>query len=358
MARWRIVGINFDHMHMGDLLRHAFEHPDAEIVGLCDGEPLRMKAATANFGIRPEQVFTDIDDCIRTLRPDLVILCPATADHAIAVEQVSRHGVDILMEKPFAANLRDADRMIDAIRGSGVRLAINWPLRWYPTHATTKRLIDDGLIGEVAEVHFYGGNRGPLYHLADKIEVSDEEVQGKKATSWWYNAASGGGSILDYLGYGATLGTWFMGGRVPLTVTTVVSAGKGLEVDEHSITVCRYETGLSKFETRWGTFTDPWTLQPQPKCGFVVVGTAGTISSYDFEPHVGVQTKQHRQITDIPVDILQSPYRNPVEYMLHCKETGTPISGPLDPNLCRTAQRIIDTAVESINRQKTLEILT
>ena len=38
--------------------------------------------------------------------------------------------------------------------------------------------------------------------------------------------------------------------------------------------VARYDLGLSKFETRWGTFTDPWTHQPQPKCGFVVVGTA------------------------------------------------------------------------------------
>ena len=34
--RWRVVGINFDHMHMGDLLRKVHEHPDAEIAGICD----------------------------------------------------------------------------------------------------------------------------------------------------------------------------------------------------------------------------------------------------------------------------------------------------------------------------------
>lgn len=357
MAPWKIVGINFDHMHMGDLLRYAFNHPNAEIVGVCDGEPARMKDSIANFSIPPERVFTDVDDCIRRTQPDLVILCPRTANHAIAVEQVSRHGVDILVEKPFAANLQDADRMIAAVASSGSRLAINWPLCWYPVHATTKRLIDEGIIGNVLEVHFYDGNRGPLYHLADKVEVSDEEVQLKKPTSWFYKVASGGGSLLDYLGYGATLGTWFMGGRAPSTVTSVVHGGEGLEVDEHSITVCRYDTGLSKLETRWGTFTDPWTLQPQPKCGFVVIGTAGTISSYDFEPHVGLQTKEQRQITNVAVDELQSPYRNPVEYVLYCKETSTPIRGPLDPVLCRTAQRIVDTAVESARQQKTLEIL-
>ena len=52
---------------------------------------------------------------------------------------------------------------------------------------------------------------------------------------------------------------------------------EGLEVDEHSVSVVRYARGLSTFETRWGTFTDPWTHQPQPKCGFVLKGTDGTI---------------------------------------------------------------------------------
>jgi glucose-fructose oxidoreductase len=355
--RWRVAGINFDHMHMGDLLREVHEHPDAEIAGICDRDLGRMSAAVAAFAIPPERVFTDVRICITTCRPDLVILCPATADHANAVEEVASHGVDILVEKPFAASLEDADRMIEAARRAGIRLAINWPLAWYPPHVTTKRLIDQGVIGQVLEVHFYDGNRGPLYHLADKIEVSEEEVQRAKSTSWWYKAASGGGSLLDYLGYGATLGTWFMNGESPVTVTCVVDQPEGLEVDEHSITVCRYRTGLSKFETRWGTFTDPWTLQPQPKCGFVVVGSAGTISSYDYDDHVGLQTRSHPAVQQVPVDVPAAPRRNPVEYVLHCKETGAPIEGPLNPELCRTAQRIIDTAILSARQKRTLELL-
>ena len=152
-------------------------------------------------------------------------------------------------------------------------------------------MIDEGAIGDIIEVHFYDGNRGPLYHRADKVVVSEDEVRREKPASWWYNKAAGGGSLLDYLGYGATLGTWFMKGEAPLEVTAVVDQPEGLEVDEHSITICRYRRGLSKLETRWGAFTDPWITQPQPKCGFVLVGTEGTVSSYDFEPHVAVQTR-------------------------------------------------------------------
>jgi glucose-fructose oxidoreductase len=355
--RWRVVGINFDHMHMGDLLREVHEHPDAEIAGICDRDPQRMSAVIAALGIPADRVFTDVDACMKAARPDLAILCPATADHAGAVEEAARYGVDVLIEKPFAASLAEADRMIAAIVRAGIRLAINWPLAWYPPHVTTKRLIDEGVIGTVIEVHFYDGNRGPLYHLADKVEVSDEEVRRAKPTSWWYSRAAGGGSLLDYLGYGATLGTWYLGGEAPLSVTSIVDEPEGLEVDEHSITICRYRNGLSKLETRWGTLTDPWTLQPQPKCGFVIVGTEGTISSYDFEPHIGLQTRAQPEVREIPVDVLQAPHRKPVEYVLDCKARNAPIAGPLNPDLCRTAQRIVDTAALSARQKRSLDLL-
>jgi len=109
-------------------------------------------------------------------------------------------------------------------------MAINWPLRWVASHVTAKGLVDAGTIGELVEVHHYGGNRGPLYHLADKAEVSPEEVERQKPDSWWYKRAAGGGSLLDYLGYGATLGTWYMNGEAPLEVTCVVDETPGIEV--------------------------------------------------------------------------------------------------------------------------------
>jgi predicted dehydrogenase len=77
-------------------------------------------------------MFRDIERCARETLPDLAILCPATARHPDCVEAVAPLGVDILLEKPFAASLAYADRILAAVAKSGVRLAINWPLRWYP----------------------------------------------------------------------------------------------------------------------------------------------------------------------------------------------------------------------------------
>ena len=330
------------------------DHPNAEIVGIADVQRDRMDDAVGNFSLAEASVFTDFAECLEQTRPDVVILCPTTAEHGEWTEKVAPFGVHILMEKPFASSVAEADRMIAAMARTGKQLAINWPLRWYASHVTSHRLVSEGLIGEVVEVHFYDGNRGPLWHGADKIEL--EPSAERKAESWFYRKSSGGGSLLDYLGYGTTLGTWYHGNRKPIEVTCVVDASSGLEVDEHSITVARYACGLSKFETRWGTFTDPWTHQPQPKCGFVIKGTEGTVSSYDCEPTVRLQTRECVAGKDLPVDSLE-PFTNPVQYFLHCLEHAMPVQGPLSTEVSRIGQQIVDTACLSAELKRTVPLV-
>lgn len=353
--RFRVAGINFDHFHMGDLLRMVAEHPDAEIVGISDEQPERMQEASRNFGLGEDKVFTDYRACLEKTKPDLVILCPSAATHGEWTKKVAEYSVNIMVEKPFAATLAEADEMAAAVAATGKILAINWPTRWMPVAITAKRMIDEGVIGEVIEVHHYGGNRGPLYHGADKHERIPTTED--KAASWFYNPALGGGSLLDYIGYGTTLGSWYLGGKKPIEITCMVDEPKGLQVDEHSIAIARYECGMSKFETRWGTFTDPWTHQPQPKCGFSIVGRDGTIGAWDYATSVHVQTREVPEGMDRPVDAPAAPYENPIQYLLHCIETGEAVTGPLSVEISRLGQQIVDAAVQSAREKRTVPLV-
>lgn len=354
--QWRVAGIDFEHFHMGDNLRMAFEHPDVDIVGICDTSRDRMEWSIKNFSIPEDRVYSNFELCMAESKPDIVILCPSTGRHAGTIEEIAPYGSHIILEKPFASSLAEADRMIAAME-DGQYLAINWPLAWHPSHITAKRLIDDGEIGDIIEVHYYDGNRGPLWHLADKEETTAEQVKKGKLHSWFYQADLGGGSLLDYLGYGTTLGTWFHGGLAPKEVTAMTHVPLGLEVDEHSITVASYKHGLSKFETRWGTFSDSWTNQPQPKCGFVLVGTEGTISSYDYESSVILQTRDQPEGFKVQADKIQSPFQNPLQYFIHCIENEIPIEGPLSPEISRIGQQIVDTAFQSAKEGRTLALI-
>jgi len=357
MHTWKIAGINFDHFHMGDNLRFAFEHPACEIVGIADEQPDRMRDAIRNFRLDERHVFSDFRKCLEVTRPDIVILCPAAARHGEWTRSVAPYGVHIIVEKPFAANLAEADEMIEALALTGKRLMINWPLAWYPSHRTTKRLIDEGAVGQVIEAHYYDGNRGPLWHTADKLEKTADQMMEEKPNSWFYKQAHGGGSLLDYLGYGTTLGTWFLDGAQPLEITAVVDDPPDLEVDEHAIVVARYQRGLSKFETRWGTFTDPWTHQPQPKCGFVIVGTEGTITSYDYEESVRVQDGSSPEGREVAVDTLLPADQNPVAYLVDCLTHDRMLTGPTSIPMSRCGQQIVDTACQSALQKRTLPLI-
>ena len=78
MAKHGVLGISFDHMHMGDLLRQVADHPDAEIAGIFDPDRSRMAAAITNFGIPADRVFTDLEACLSRTEADLAIVCSAT----------------------------------------------------------------------------------------------------------------------------------------------------------------------------------------------------------------------------------------------------------------------------------------
>ena len=316
-----------------------------------------MEPVARELEIPDERLFTDYRECVEQGKPDLVILCAANGKHGDWAEALAPYGAHLFVEKPFAASLAEADRIIAAADAAGVHLMVNWPQRWNAVYVTAKRLIDEGLIGDITEQHYYGGNRGPVTMVTDTAGMSDAELLEAKRASWFYQRETGGGSLLDYLGYGVTMGTWYMDGRKPIEVTCMVDEPEGLEVDEQSVTVCRYATGLSTFGTKWGTLTNPWETQPQPRAGYVLVGRDGTLSAHSGDPVVRVQTRQRPEIHELPVEPLSFPERNPVEYVLHCLETGSEIDGPLSPSISRTGQQITDSALLSAREKRTVGLI-
>ena len=73
--------------------------------------------AIASFGIPEDRVFTDLEACLSQTGADLAIVCSATAEHAETVEAIAPHGLNVMVEKPFAASAAEARRMIAAMEG-------------------------------------------------------------------------------------------------------------------------------------------------------------------------------------------------------------------------------------------------
>jgi predicted dehydrogenase len=348
----RVVGVGFDHMHIGDQLKTAMDHPCVEVVGAFDASRGRMESVLNDLGL-DVLATDDLDELIAATKPDIAFVCSTTAEHPGLVKKLAAAGIHCLLEKPFGDSLEAVDAMVTAADEFGVEVLVNWPLAWYPTHRTAQRLIADGTIGDVLQVHFYDGNRGPLKHGHAKVELTETEEG--RAASWWYSKAAGGGSLRDYLGYGVTLGLWFRGGGLPNAVTSTWFIPEGLEVDEQSVTVAHYDTGLSVFETRWGTQSDPWTRQPQPKCGFVINGSKGSISTWDFDDGVTVQLDE-REATRVGLDPIPAEDSNALANLVAHLTNGRPLDPPMTSHVSVLGHAIVEAAALSAESGTTVAL--
>lgn len=105
-----------------DLLGRG-EIEGARLVGVCDVKPDRAKAAGAKVGV---PWFTNLEDLMTGVGKAIDVVCVLTesgnhAAHVIAIAEYRKH---VLVEKPMALRLSDAEEMIRACDAAGVRLLV------------------------------------------------------------------------------------------------------------------------------------------------------------------------------------------------------------------------------------------
>lgn len=98
-----VAGINFDHKHhMWSLLRDVDAHPDTGISALCDvdsGNPDRgVNEIVDRLGLDSVRCYSEYDTCLEFESPDIVLLCPAAAEHGEWVERVAPFDRHIVLE--------------------------------------------------------------------------------------------------------------------------------------------------------------------------------------------------------------------------------------------------------------------
>lgn len=84
---------------------------DVELVGVIDHDPAALAVASAKFGVVG---FETIEACLASVgKVDGASVCVPTVHHATAAAPLLAAGIDLLIEKPLAANLADADRILE-----------------------------------------------------------------------------------------------------------------------------------------------------------------------------------------------------------------------------------------------------
>ncbi len=112
-------------------------------------------------GLLRDQLFRDPMAMLRELRSECVVIATTAPSHRELVCAAAENGARaILCEKPMAVSLAECDRMIDACRATGTRLAINHQMRFMEQYTLPKEIVHSPLFGGLGSVTVVAGNFG------------------------------------------------------------------------------------------------------------------------------------------------------------------------------------------------------
>src|SRR5579864_2863134 len=140
------VGANVFSMHARAIKAHAAA---IEVVGVADTNLAAAAQRAEQFGC---PYFSDHRELLEETRPDAVAIITPHPFHAPIAIDCMQSGAHVLVEKPIAVEVADADRMIEAARQTNRLLAVNLQHRTRPEIRAAKKLISEERFGEIQRV--------------------------------------------------------------------------------------------------------------------------------------------------------------------------------------------------------------
>src|SRR6266849_1006578 len=143
----------------GDIARahipYIIKESRQSIVGLCDDDVAKAEALAKTFGI--QTVHRTLAELIERQKPDVVHILTPPQSHAQLAMSAMRAGCHVLVEKPMALSVEEADAMIATAKAHGVRLCVNHNQLFDPVIVKARRLVDQGFVGTVISLESYFG---------------------------------------------------------------------------------------------------------------------------------------------------------------------------------------------------------
>jgi predicted dehydrogenase len=117
-----------------------------ELAAVVDPNEATRSAATAKYAIPG---FASIDECLAACKPDAASLCVPTVYHAACAQTLLAAGVDLLIEKPIAAGLAEADEIVRLAHELGRTVQVGHLERFNPAVRAVRGLLNRPMFFEV-----------------------------------------------------------------------------------------------------------------------------------------------------------------------------------------------------------------
>lgn len=118
-----------------------------ELVATCDRIKERARRSMELWGAK--ECYTDVDEMLRKSDIDAVFVLSGMGMHADQAARAARAGKHVLIQKPLATNMRDARKVFNAVKKTGVKALVEPNVQMNPLFLKAKSMLEEETIGEV-----------------------------------------------------------------------------------------------------------------------------------------------------------------------------------------------------------------
>ena len=336
----RVAIAGLVHGHADGFFSHSLGRSDIRIVGIAEPDRALFDRYASKFKLDPSLYHADLEELLRTVRPQAVLGYTSTYDHRKVVELCARYSIPVMMEKPLATTYDDGQAIARAARAAKIPVLVNYETSWYPSNRAAYDLLHSGAIGELRKVVVHDGHEGP-----QEIGVGPEFL------GWLTDPKrNGGGALFDFGCYGADLMTYLIGGQRPLTVTAVTQTIKPdvyPRVDDEATIVLTYPKAQAILQASWN-----WPYSRKDMEVYGRTGAVFTLASND----ISVRLQHEAQATTRSAAPIPKPYNDPLTYLRAVVLEGAKVDAlsSLETNLIVT--EILDAARRSADSGRTIHL--
>lgn len=204
-----------------------------EITALCDIREERMFELLKKRGLEHDNTirqYTDYKKMIQENRPDLISIATESGLHGEIAIYCVEHGIHVIIEKPMAMSLEEADRIIELSQKNGVKVAACHQNRFNIAVQETRKALEAGRFGKLSHgsVHVRWNRNKGYYEQAP----------------WRGTWAQDGGALMNQCIHGIDLLRWMMGDEIESVYgVTRQQFHHYLEAEDIGMAVIKFKNG-------------------------------------------------------------------------------------------------------------------
>lgn len=208
----------------------AAKNNNLDFIAMCDIIPEAMQEKSDRFGLQTVRKYINYKELLEREKPNLVAIATESGKHAVIALDCIAAGCNVIIEKPIALSISDADAIIKAGHDAGVIVCANHQNRFNKSVQYIRKALEAGRFGRLSHgAAHVRWNRGKGYY--------DQAL-------WRGTWAQDGGCLMNQCIHNIDLLRWMMGDDIEEVVAyTDQLLHPYLEAEDLGLALVKFSNG-------------------------------------------------------------------------------------------------------------------